>query len=112
MLTAHPRELQIYRTQNGREPFTEWLESINDQRTQNRIQRRVDRLEEGNFGDYKPVGEGVFELRLHFGAGYRIYFSEMNNTVLLLLCGGDKSSQTRDIERAKTYWLEYKEAQR
>lgn len=87
MLTVHPRELQIYRTQNGREPFTEWLESISDQRTQNRIQRRVNRLEEGNFG-------------------------EINNTVLLLLGGGDKSSQTRDIERAKTYWLEYKEAQR
>lgn len=112
MLTIHPRELQIYRTQNGREPFTEWLESINDQRTQNRIQRRVDRLEEGNFGDYKSVGEGVFELRLHFGAGYRVYFGEINNTVVLLLCGGDKSSQTRDIERAKTYWLEYKEVQR
>ena len=112
MLTVHPRELQIYRTQNGREPFTEWLESISDQRTQNRIQRRVDRLEEGNFGDHKSVGEGVFELRFHFGAGYRIYFGEINNTVLLLLCGGDKSSQTRDIERAKTYWLEYKEAQR
>ena len=112
MLTVYPRELQIYRTQNGREPFTEWLGSISDQRTQNRIQRRTARLEEGNFGDHQSVGEGVFELRLHFGAGYRIYFGEINNTVLLLLCGGDKSSQTRDIERAKTYWSEYKETQR
>ena len=109
MRDVHPREIQVYRMPDGRQPFTEWLESIRDTNTQDRMQARLDRLEEGNFGDYKSVGEGVFELRFHFGSGYRIYFAQVGNTVVLLLCGGDKSSQTRDIERAKTYWREYKE---
>ena len=70
------------------------------------------RLEEGNFGDYRSVGEGVFELRLHLGSGYRIYFGEVDNKVVLVLCGGDKSTQQRDIDNAKTHWLEYKETHR
>lgn len=111
MRNTHRRELQFHRTQNGREPFTEWLESIRDQKTRTRIRGRLDRLETGNFGDCQSVGSGVFELRLNFGAGYRIYFGEVDNTIVLLLCGGDKSSQTRDVERAKTYWTEYKEKQ-
>ena len=111
MLETRPRELEIYSNQNGKEPFTEWFESVRDKAIKNRIDRRIDRLENGNFGDCRPVGEGVFELRLHFGPGYRIYFGEVANTVILLLCAGDKSSQQNDIERAKTYWLDYKEAQ-
>ena len=110
MPLTHPRELQIYQNPNGREPFTEWLES-RDQKTQERIQARLDRLVGGNFGDCKSVGQGIFEIRLHFGAGYRIYFGEADITIVLLLCGGDKSSQYRDIARAKAYWLEYKESQ-
>lgn len=109
MRNAYPREVKIYRSQNGREPFTEWLNAIRDQKTQRRIRTRLAALKLGNFGDYKSVGEGVFELRFHFGVGYRIYFQEVDNTVVLLLCGGDKSSLARDIERAKAYWLEYKE---
>lgn len=68
MPNTHQRELQFHRTQNGREPFTEWFESIRDQKTRLRIQGRLDRLEVGNFGDCQSVGSGVFELRLHFGA--------------------------------------------
>ena len=109
MRNAYPREVEIYRSRNGREPFTEWLSAIRDQKTQRCIRTRLAALKLGNFGDYKSVGEGVFELRFHFGVGYRIYFREVDNTVVLLLCGGDKSSQARDIERAKAYWLAYKE---
>jgi putative addiction module killer protein len=111
MQDVQPRELQFYRTPNGREPFAEWFNAIRDPRTRTRIQRRLVRLEGGNFGDCHAMGNGVFELRLHFGTGYRIYFSNANNMIVLVLCGGDKSTQSRDIERAKTYWLEYKETQ-
>ena len=109
MRDVQPQEIQYYRTPNGQRPFIKWLESIQNTNTQDRILARLERLEDGNFGDYQPVGEGVFELRIHFGAGYRIYFGQVANRIVLLLCGGDKSSQTRDIDRAKTYWQEYKE---
>ena len=109
MRDVQPREIQYYRTPNRQRPFIEWLESIQDRKTQRRIRARIERLKFGNFGDVKFIGEGVFEIRLHFGAGYRIYFGKVDRTIILLLCGGDKSSQTRDIEQAKTYWQEYKE---
>ena len=109
MHDVQPREIQYYRTSDGQRPFIEWLESIRNTNTQARIQARLERLEDGNFGDCQSVGDGVFEVRIHFGAGYRIYFGQVGNTIVLLLCGGDKSSQTRDIERAKIYWQEYKE---
>ena len=114
MHEAHPREIQRYRTASGREPFTEWVESIRDQRTQDRILARIESIESGgNFGDCTPIrgSRGVFELRFRFGPGYRIYFGEVDNTIVLLLCGGDKSSQSRDIARAKDFWREYKETQ-
>lgn len=102
-------EIQYYRGPNGRQPYTEWFESIRDKNTQQRIDKRLARLEDGNFGDCKSVGGGIFELRLDFGPGYRIYFRQIENTLVLLLCGGDKASQQRDIELAKTYWREYEE---
>ena len=108
MREIHPREVQVYQTSNGREPFNDWLTSIRDIETQARIRSRLERLEDGNLGDCQSVGDGVFELRIHFGAGYRIYFGQIGNSIILLLCGGDKSSQRRDIERAKIFWLEYK----
>ena len=110
MSTVYPRELQIYRDPNGREPYTKWLESIQELEAQERIQTRLYRVEEGNLGDYRSVGDGVFELRFRFGPGYRVYFGQIGNTIVLLLCGGDKSSQTRDIKQAKAYWQEYKES--
>lgn len=108
MHATHTREIRVYQTKDGREPFNEWLDSIRDTNTQDRIQARIARIEDGNMGDCQSVGEGVYELRLHFGTGYRIYFGQIGNTIVILLCGGDKSSQKRDIDRAKTYWLEYK----
>ena len=112
MHNAEPRKLQVYRDQNGRELFTEWFHAIRDTRTRTRIRKRLERLEAGNFGDCKPVGDGVLEMLLHFGPGYRIYFAQIDNTLVLLICGGDKSSQKQDFARAKDCWLQYKEAQR
>ena len=109
MRVAQPRELEIYRAPNGRAPYIEWFESIRDLKTITQIESRIDRIKDGNLGDYKPVGDSVFELRFRSGPGYRIYFGQVGNTIVLLLCGGDKSSQRRDIERAKAYWQEYKE---
>ena len=101
--------IRIFADEKGREPFIEWLESIKDKRSQLRIRNRIRRIELGNFGEYRFVGTGVFELKCSFGPGYRVYFAKVENTVVVLLAGGDKSSQNRDIERAKTYWKQYKE---
>ena len=83
------------------------MRSLRDRQTKARIFTRIDRVRLGNFGDCENVGAGVYELRVHFGPGYRVYFGLLGNEAVLLLCGGDKSSQTRDIELAKTYWQEY-----
>ena len=101
--------LRNYVTPSGKVPFLEWLNSIKDQSTRLRIRRRLDRLELGNLGDCEPVGEGVSELRLFFGSGYRIYFAEQDEVIIILLCGGDKGSQKKDIKTAKIYLHELKE---
>lgn len=97
--------LRNYVTPSGKIPFLEWLNNLKDSVTRLRIRRRLDRVEQGNVGDCEPVGDGVFELKLAFGAGYRIYFAEWDDTIIILLCAGDKSSQ----KKAKLYWQELKE---
>ena len=81
--------------------YKKWLKKIKDNLTLSIISARTDRLKDGNFGDAKPVGEGVFELRIHYGPGYRIYFTRQGETIFLLLCGGDKSTQEKDIKKAR-----------
>ena len=76
-----------------------------------KIKERLKRVSLGNLGDYKPVGEGVFELRIDYGSGYRLYFGQIGSTIILLLCGGDKSSQNRDLNKAKEYWRDYAQRQ-
>jgi putative addiction module killer protein len=102
-----PKQVIVYARDNGKEPFTEWLYGLRDAVSRRRILARVSRLQHGNYGDCAPVGEGVSELRLFFGPGYRVYFGEEGNHLVVLLCGGDKSSQSKDIEQAKAYWKEY-----
>ena len=80
--------------------FDNWLDNLKDRLAKSSVQARMDRLMQGNAGDVKPVGEGVSEMRIHLGAGYRVYFTRIDETVVLLLCGGSKSSQSRDIARA------------
>ncbi len=100
------KHLEIYTTMDGDQPFIEWLESV-DNKTRYRIKECLDRVALGNFGDVKSLDDGVSELRLWFGSGYRIYFGQENNAVVLLLCGGDKKSQKKDIKRAIHYWKCY-----
>lgn len=102
-----PKQVIVYAKESGKEPFTEWLYNLRDATVRKRILARVSRLQHGNYGDCEPVGEGVSELRLFFGSGYRVYFGEQNNRIVVLLCGGDKGSQSKDIEQAKTYWQEH-----
>lgn len=83
-------------------------ETLRDQKGRRAILKRVGRLEYGLYGDCEPVGEGVSELRLFIGPGYRVYFGEEADHIIVLLCGGDKSTQDKDIKTAKEYWKEYK----
>lgn len=81
--------------------FQKWISGLRDHRAKTLISTRLSRLANGLFGDARPVGEGISELRIHHGPGYRVYFQQRGNIVLLLLCGGDKNSQDRDISEAK-----------
>lgn len=108
MREAAPREIEIYLTEEGRAPFAEWLDSLRDIRGRAKIRTRLDRVRLGNFGDVASVGEGVEELRIDFGPGYRVYCGQVGSKVVLLLCGGDKSTQTQDVLQAKSYWKDYK----
>ena len=101
------REILHYQLPDGRQPFEEWFWTFHDKRIQARILARLWRLLAGNFGDTKLVETGVWELRLHFGPGYRIYFGLDGGALIILLCGGDKSTQESDIRRACAYWLDY-----
>ena len=83
------------------EVFDEWFESLKDKQTSRRIQARIDRAEEGNFGDHKSVGESVSEMRIHHGPGFRVYFIEREFEIVILLAGGDKSSQSKNIKQAQ-----------
>ena len=107
MHEAIARELELYVTEEGRAPFTEWLDSLRDIRGREKIRARLNRIRLGNFGDSSSVGEGVEELRIDFGPGYRVYFGQAGTKIVLLLCGGDKSTQTQDILQAKRYWKDY-----
>ena len=102
------KELLIYNTREGKEPYADWLDSLNDRVLRHRIKIREDRIRHGNYGDHKRF-QAIIELRLHFGKGYRIYCGEEGNEVVILLVGGDKSSQDKDIEKAQEYWMDYHE---
>ena len=104
-------ELVYYRDENGRSPFIEWITALRDKLAKTRIAARLRQIESGNLGDSKPVGEGVLELRIHIGAGYRVYCGRHGLNWVILLCGGDKDSQTKDITRAKMLWTEWKRRQ-
>lgn len=101
-----------YQTAEGRIPYQEWLDTVKDPVGFSAIQVRADRLERGLFGDHKPVGDGVWELRVNTGPGYRVYYARAGKVVVILLCGGTKRSQRVDIETAKAYWRDYEQRTR
>ena len=105
---ARLKTVKLYEDANGNRPFADWVEALRDVMGRKRVLARIKRLAQGNYGDCESVGDGVSELRLFFGPGYRVYFGEKNNDIVILLTGGNKDSQTQDIATAKEYWKEYK----
>jgi putative addiction module killer protein len=103
-----PKELHVYEQASGKKPFEEWLFGLRDKTVIARIVARLNRVAHGNIGDVKSLGEGLNELRLAFGAGYRVYFTFDGSTLVVLLSGGDKGSQTRDIKQAREFLEDYR----
>lgn len=101
------KEIRTYTTASGKAPFYEWL-AKQDRMAVAKIRRRLDRLMLGYYGDTKSIGDGVLELRIAFGPGYRVYFAESEGAFIILLCAGHKGTQVKDIERAKKYWNDLK----
>lgn len=102
-------ELSIYKLHEGKAPFDKWFSSLKDKKTRLIIQSRIDRAVFGNFGDIKSLGDDIFEFRIIFGPGYRVYFSIQDQKILLLLIGGDKRTQYKDIAKAKLYLKDWRE---
>jgi putative addiction module killer protein len=102
------RELKKLALQNSRVPFDEWFDSLRDKKWQAAVDARLARVRAGNFGDSKSVGDGVFELRISPGPGLRIYYGLHGGQIVILLAGGDKRSQSRDIRQAREWWQQFK----
>lgn len=104
---AEKYDIEIYSTETGKEPFHEWLESFKDKKVKLSILLRIQRLREGNLGDFKSF-HGLYELRIKLGPGYRIYCAKLGSRLILLLGGGDKGSQERDIKKCRIYLDDHK----
>lgn len=100
-------QISDYLTADGCDPFKEWLAHLADRQARARVLVRVQRMAAGNFGDCKPIAEGVWELRIDYGPGYRVYYARAGEKLLLLLIGGDKRKQQADIDTALAYWNEW-----
>ena len=102
------QEVRLYARSDGVEPFSRWYRGLRDDSIRIRVRERLARIRAGNFGDFQSVGGGVLELRIPVGPGIRVYFGRQRDSVVILLCGGDKNSQQRDIRRALFYWNDYR----
>ena len=105
-------EILHYLIASDDDPYQLWLDALKDLKGRVAIQRRVDRVERGNFGDHKFCQDGVWELRINLGPGYRVYYALEERNVILLLCGGSKRNQSADIKDAVNYWRDYKRRKR
>ena len=106
-MESTPRELLNYETEDGKCPFEEWLLGLRDVAARAIIRKRLNRVRLGNLGNTRSLGSGVSELKIDFGPGYRVYYGEDGPKIVVLLVGGDKGSQERDIEKAKSFWEDY-----
>ncbi len=97
-----------YINAQGKSPYEEWLSGLKDLKAKAKIMMRIDRMALGLFGDVEPIGEGLSELRIHYGPGYRVYYGKEGQRIYLLLGGGDKSTQSKDIKQAKECWKQHK----
>ena len=102
-------EIRHYVSRAGKDVFDDWLTQLADARAQAKVATRINRMAAGNFGDCKSVRQGLYELRVDWGPGYRVYYATLGRECVLLLCGGDKRKQSADIERALEYLKDYKE---
>ena len=102
-------EVETYLRSNGQDPYALWLAALADRQARARVLVRVGRMAAGNFGDCKPIAEGVWELRIDWGPGYRVYYAQAGKRLVLLLTGGDKRSQQADIATALTYWRDWQQ---
>jgi putative addiction module killer protein len=107
-IQSFPYELEYFVSDSGKAPFKQWLDDLRDISARARIRVRLDRLRLGNIGDSRSVGDGIFELRVYYGPGYRIYFGHEGKRIILLLLGGDKTTQERDVVQAKKFLDDYK----
>jgi putative addiction module killer protein len=104
---SFPYIIDYYLTETGRKPFKEWLDGLKNLAARQKVRIRLDRVRLGNLGRNRSVGEGVYELKIDYGPGYRVYYAIEKKTIVFLLMGGDKSSQQKDIALAQTYWRDY-----
>ena len=108
-MDANEKVILYYQDARKRSPFRIWISSLKDIRGVQRIEARLTALQKGNFGVARSVGKGVMELKVDFGPGYRVYFGRDGETLVILLCGGSKASQNKDIKLAQEYWADYKD---
>ena len=111
MNEAVPRLLEEYITPEGQSPFGDCLNGLSDRKARARVRVRLDRLSLGNFGDCRSLSAGLHELRIDYGPGYRVYLGEIGNRVVLLLTGGTKRTQQRDIGQARAFWADFRRRQ-
>jgi len=108
-LPVEQKQVEIYLDRNGAAPYSIWIKGLTDLKGRAKIRERITRLRLGNMGDCESVGEGVSELRIHYGPGYRVYFGQDGKKIVVLILGGSKRTQKKDIKTAKVLWKDYKE---
>jgi len=107
IIVIQPKFIEYYERLDGQKPFVEWLDGLRDKQAVLKIETRLTRVRAGNLGSHRSVGKGVFELKIDYGPGYRIYFGLRLNK-FVILCGGTKQTQWQDIKKAQQYWNEYR----